>query len=209
MHGPGLPPPREQYVQQRGQGYVITLRVLFALVPVLSCGFFAWASMLRLAIVTRAGKDWALFVLSAACGLLGIWLVGSDPVPDAKGTRTNIGMVLSLATGVASLAYFLYADLRRQQRPPVPAWYPPPMPQQHQPPGYGYGYPPQAAAPAPAAPAPAQTQPLPRPPQSPPPPRIGQVRAELDELSELLRKHGDSNGNGNGDGGADGRGHGR
>ncbi|MFD7028104.1 hypothetical protein ACFWAR_08745 [Streptomyces sp. NPDC059917] len=200
MHGPGLPPPREQYAPQRSQSYVVTLRVIFVLVPVLSCGFFAWASMLRLAIVTRSGKDWALFVLSALCGLLGIWLVGSDPVPDAKGARTNIGMVLSLATGVATLAYFLYADLRRQQRPPVAAWYPPPMPPQAQPQPYGYGYPP-----------PQQTQYLPRPeqpeqpPQSPPPPRIGQVRAELDELSELLRKHGDSNG----DGGADGRGHGR
>ncbi|MFI5984091.1 hypothetical protein ACIBEA_24795 [Streptomyces sp. NPDC051555] len=209
MHGPGLPPPREQYASQRSQSYVIALRAIFTLVPLVSCGFLAWASMLRLAIVTRSGRDWALFVLSATCGLLGIWLVGSDPVPDAKGTRTNIGMVLSLATGVASLAYFLYADLRRQQRPPVTAWYPPPMPQQHQPPQYGYGYPPQAAAPA--GPAPAQTRPLPpplpQPPQTPPPPRIGQVRAELDELSELLRKQGDSNGNGTG--GTGGQGHGR
>ncbi|MFJ7208783.1 hypothetical protein ACIQWR_35295 [Streptomyces sp. NPDC098789] len=205
MHGPGLPPPRERYANQRSQSYVIALRVIFTLVPLFSWGFLAWASMLRLAIVTRAGKDWALFVLSATCGLLGLWLVGSDPVPDAKGTRTDIGMVLALATGVASLAYFLYADLRHHQRPPVTAWYPPPLPPQAQPHAqpYGYGYPPQPAAPA---------APLPQPPHSPRPPRIGQVRAELDELSELLRKQGDSNGNGNGGGyggGADGQGHGR
>ncbi|MDJ0380609.1 hypothetical protein [Streptomyces sp. G-G2] len=189
MHGPGLPPPRQSHGNQRSQVYAVTLRVIFTLVPLLSFGFLAWVTMLRLAIVTRARRDWVLFVLSAACGILGFGLVGADPVPNGRGTQTDIGMLLSLATGVASLSYFLYADLRRQQRPAATDWYPPPMPQQprHQP--YGYGYPPQSATPAPAPPR--QTRPLPQsqqPAAPPSPPRIGQVRAELDELSELLRQ---------------------
>ncbi|WP_330330820.1 hypothetical protein OHS33_14535 [Streptomyces sp. NBC_00536] len=187
MHGPGLPPPPQRYGNQRSQAFAVALRVLFALVPLLSFGFLSWVTMLRLAIVTRAGRDWGLFVLSAVCGVVGFGLIGSDSVPDAKGTQTDVGMVLSLATGVATLAYFLYADLRHQERtaPTAPtAWSPPPMPHQPQPQPYGYGYAPQPATPVPAQPHPPQ----PPPPQTPPPARIGQVRAELDELSELLRK---------------------
>ncbi|MER5732458.1 hypothetical protein ABT084_29685 [Streptomyces sp. NPDC002138] len=185
MHGPGpgFPPPRRQHGNQRSQVYRVVLRVIFAVLPLLTFGFLAWITMLRLAIVTRAGRDWALFALSAGLGVLGFVLVGTDPVPNAGGARSDVGMSIALTTAVATLAYFLYADLRRENRPPAADWYPPPHPPQAP---YGYGYPPQAATPAPAPTQPPQA--FQQPQQPPSPPRIGQVRAELDELSELLRR---------------------
>ncbi|MFE3937324.1 hypothetical protein ACFXPJ_27055, partial [Streptomyces goshikiensis] len=48
----------------------------------------------------------------------------------------------------------------------------------------GYGYPPAHTPTSTPAPVPAPNL----PPATTPPPRIGQVRAELDELSELLRR---------------------
>ncbi|MET9698292.1 hypothetical protein ABZY31_15380 [Streptomyces sp. NPDC006529] len=201
-HGPGLPPPHQQYGPQRGQDAVIALRVVFALVPLLSCGFLSWVTMLRIAIVTRAARDWVLFALSAALVILGFALIGTDPVADGGGTRGDIGLALLLATGVAALAYFLYVDLRRPSRPAATDWYAPPVPPQ-QPQGYGYGYPPQAGTTVPAPPRHSpqpqprpHQQPLPQPPHTPSPPRIGQVRAELDELSELLRKQETERGHG-------------
>jgi hypothetical protein len=44
-------------------------------------------------------------------------------------------------------------------------------------------------APAPMTHAPVPRPPVPAPPQRPAPVRIDQVRAELDELSDYLRKH--------------------
>ena len=49
---------------------------------------------------------------------------------------------------------------------------------------------PYAGTPVPQPPAP-QSAPAPPPPQRPAPVRIDQVRAELDELSDYLRKHED------------------
>ncbi|MFD3511786.1 hypothetical protein [Streptomyces sp. NPDC058657] len=79
----------------------------------------------------------------------------------------------------------------------------------------GYGYPPQQPTPPPGyqqpprqypqsqpqqpqQPQPHPQQPQAQPQQQPPPrpPRINQVRAELDELSELLRKEGPQDGDG-------------
>ncbi|MFB7469061.1 hypothetical protein [Streptomyces sp. NPDC056224] len=175
MHGPGYPP---QHGHQPGNGTVVTLRVLFSLLPILSCGFLAWASMLRLAIVTRATRDWMLLGLSAVLSVSWLVLIGLDPTPDTDGWQGNTGAFGTLLTGLATCVYFLVADIRHYERRaavPTAQWYP------AQPARPAYGYPP-AQAPAPA-PLPPQV-----PPQPTPPPRIGQVRAELDELSELLRK---------------------
>lgn len=49
----------------------ITVRVLLTVLVVLSLGFLAWVAMLRIAIMRRSGRDWALFwgqlVLNIAC----------------------------------------------------------------------------------------------------------------------------------------------
>ncbi|MET9989368.1 hypothetical protein ABZ061_07350 [Streptomyces mutabilis] len=78
---------------------------------------------------------------------------------------------------------------------PVPPQAPVPQPQSASMPQIPQ--PPQA--PLPQAPLP-QT-PVPPPPQHPAPARIDQVRAELDELSDYLRRHGGSGGSGTPEGG--------
>ncbi|WP_411106877.1 hypothetical protein [Streptomyces sp. cmx-4-9] len=184
MHGPGLPP---QHGHQPTSGGVVTLRVLFALLPLLSCGFFAFGSLLRLALVTRKTHDWLLTVAGFVLSVSWLVLIGMDPTEDASNWQGNLGAGGSIVSGLAICVYFLVADIKHYENASRTAhWYPaqagpaPYAAPQHRPPVQGYGYPP-AQPQVPAQP--------PMPPQHhTPPPRIGQVRAELDELSELLRK---------------------
>lgn len=199
MHGPGTPPP---HGHQPSTGGVVALRVLFALLPILSCGFLAWGTMLRLALVTRKTRDWWLMGASGAALILWLGFIGADPTPDTSGWQGNVGAFGTLATGLAVCVYYLVAEIRHFEAlkagPAAAGWYPPPAspyvpPQQQTGPAYGYPpaaqpaqhQPPQAPHQPPQAPRQAAPEPAPAPA---PPPRIGQVRAELDELSELLRR---------------------
>ncbi|MEU3723120.1 hypothetical protein [Streptomyces sp. NPDC031705] len=195
MHGPGIPPQQGPHGHRPVSGATMSLRVLFTALPVLSCGFFAWGALLRLAILTRKPRDWALLVLTLVLSVVWIVFIELDPTAETNGWQGNVGAGGSIFTGFAVCVYYLVADIKHHEAralAPAPApWYPaapqapygghhqpqPPHQPQHQPqpphqttPGYGY---PQAQQPAGQ---PAQ------------PPRLGQVRAELDELSELLRK---------------------
>ncbi|MEU9232017.1 hypothetical protein [Streptomyces subrutilus] len=189
MHAPGIPP---QHGHQPSSGGVVALRVIFALLPILSCGFFAWGSMLRLAIVTRAARDWTLLAVSGALSVGSVVLIGLDPTPDTSGWQGNTGAGGIILTGFATCVYFLVADIRHHERQraagPQAHWYPArpaPYAAPHQTTTPSYGYPATHTTTPSAATAP---QVPPQLPQPTPPPRIGQVRAELDELSELLRK---------------------
>ncbi|MFE5810522.1 hypothetical protein [Streptomyces sp. NPDC056491] len=192
MHGPGLPP---QHGPQSNSGGVVALRVVFMLLPVLSCGFLAWGSLLRLALVTRKSRDWILMVVSGVLAVVWMTLIQIDPTPDVNGWQGNLGAGGSIFTGFAICVYFLVADIKYHEAlrtAPTAQWYPAQSaPYAHpQPTGPAYGYPPASTAttrPSTPAPTPAPAPPQ-VPPQATPPPRIGQVRAELDELSELLRK---------------------
>ncbi|WP_225801393.1 hypothetical protein [Streptomyces sp. NK15101] len=167
----------------------ITVRVLITVLVILSLGFLAWVAMLRIAIMRRAGRDWALFwgqlVLNIACVV---------PLEQRfAGTWMNTaGMVVLLVQMALVACYFLVVDIRHHQPAPVVIMVPsagaPPYPYA----APGYGPPPGEVT----VPHPVQGS-IPRPPvQAPPPPRpaagqgprIDQVRAELDELSDLLRK---------------------
>ncbi|MEU9086731.1 hypothetical protein [Streptomyces sp. NPDC048357] len=186
MHGPGLPP---QHAPQSTDGGVVALRVVFMLLPILSCGFLAWGSMLRLALVTRKSRDWVLLVVTGALAVLWMTLIQLDPTPDVNGWQGNLGAGGSIFTGFAICVYFLVADIKHHEarRTALPAYGYPAAPYAHPQqasPSYGY---PHAQTPVPQQPAAAPVPPQ-APPQPTPPPRIGQVRAELDELSELLRK---------------------
>lgn len=243
--GPGPVPPR------RGTPtHVIWLRVLFAVLPLLSCGFLAAAAPLRLAVVTQRARDWVLFCVSVVITLTCLILMPDD----VETLQADLVMGSLLLHAALYTGYFLYADIRhfenRQAAPAAPARGIPPygttFPAGVA--GTGYGYPAQTgqtgqagrtypgmppvtappyARPQPPVAGPAQPhqpqphqpqpvqQPIPAPHQQPPhqpvqappqppvqaphqppqqqpaspaAPRIDQVRAELDELSDLLRR---------------------
>ncbi|MFI8070022.1 hypothetical protein ACIF85_14715 [Streptomyces sp. NPDC086033] len=185
MYGHGAAPPA------RDSGTVITLRVVLAAVGFLSCGLLACAPLFRIAFLRGRTVDWVLawagLPLSIAC----FAVVGSLPESDP---RTDVAMSLVLLFGLFSSVYFVVMDIRVHQQRRFAGFPPPQGPTVHT--GYGYPqptppYPPthQPQPPAPAVPAPGVVPPLPPPPQRPAPARIDQVRAELDELSDYLRKH--------------------
>ncbi|MFE5486915.1 hypothetical protein [Streptomyces sp. NPDC056527] len=192
MYGHGFPP---QTPQRAVPASVIVLRVLFAVLPLLSIGFLTWGTMIRLAVVTRRTLDWILCGVSAAVMITGLVLLPDD----VETTQADVAMSMILLNALGFTVYFLVADIRhdkvRLALPVPPAAFTPygtTVPQHRA----GYGYPPQ---PGPVAPPQAAVPPQPAAPSQPPQPavppqppvpgpRIDQVRAELDELSDLLRK---------------------
>ncbi|WP_077798486.1 hypothetical protein [Streptomyces sp. JHA26] len=217
MHGHGYQQPVKQ---PPPTGWLVFLRVLFVVVSVLSIGLLAWTMLLRLAIVTRKGLDWGLFVAALAADALALVLIGTEPGDEVHTVGGWTGMALLFGTLVAAMAYYLAADVRHFHQLRYGAGYAPaPAP------GYGYPQPPAAPytattvpqtarqptaphplhTPPPMPPAPVPTPPPVQaptpapapvpPPHTPAPARIDQVRAELDELSDYLRRH-----DGNGDG---------
>ncbi|WP_329386838.1 hypothetical protein [Streptomyces sp. NBC_01716] len=206
MHGPGIaqPPPSGT----PSPGMLAFLRVIFVGLPLLTCGFLAWAATLRVAIVTRSALNWWLVVGNVALCAVWVYFLAQDDTDDFSSPEGNIGVFGMLFTGIASVTHFLFVDIRHYagRRAPYAGYYPPHMAPPYQPPaansGYGYGgptrpmagpqqqqpqqpqppYPQPGPQPGPANPAPSQPNP------STPPPRIDQVRAELDELSDLLRR---------------------
>ncbi|WP_353943029.1 hypothetical protein ABII15_16195 [Streptomyces sp. HUAS MG91] len=187
MYGPGAAPP------SRNDGTVITLRVLFAVLSVLSCGLLACVPLFRIAMLRGKALDWVLAWVALPLTLALLAVVGSLPEADP---RTDVALALVLIIAAASAVHFILYDIRRLQTPPRPPMgpYPPTAPT------VGYGYPPQQPQPyaQPTVPLPPHTMPTqtpgpapaPVPPQNQgqPPQRIDQVRAELDELSDYLRK---------------------
>lgn len=214
MHGHG---PAHPVKQPPPVAWLVFLRVLFVVVSVFSIGFLAWGMMLRLAIVTRRSLDWGLFVAVLAADVLSVVLIAAEPGDEIHTPGGWTGLCLLLGALVAGIAYYLAADVRYFQQLRYAAWAP----------GPAYGYPQGGAAPYTAAPppphgAPSHTPPppvaaphtpppaygqapyssVPRstpPPRRPEPARLDQVRAELDELSDYLRRH-----EGRPDGGPDG-----
>ncbi|MFI9005146.1 hypothetical protein [Streptomyces sp. NPDC053541] len=193
MYGQGYPPPAGPQQRPGVPASVIVLRVLFAVLPLFSIGLLTWATALRIALLTRRAVDWVLFALSIVLIVVCLVLMPDD----VETTRADVVVATILLSAAAFTGYYLAVDIRHDRirlRGPVP----PPAP--YNPyaatvPQQAYGYPqarPQARPPVQAQPQP-PVQPQPpapvRPPQvAPSSPRIDQVRAELDELSDLLRK---------------------
>ncbi|MGW5864802.1 hypothetical protein ACWFRJ_21810 [Streptomyces sp. NPDC055239] len=192
MHGHGYAP---QQPPPTSGGTPTMLRVMFVFLAVMSCGMLAWAMMLRLAFVTRKPADWGLFGLVSALDVTALVLFGVDPGEDEFQGAGTAGMVILLTTMLAAVIYYLFADIRhfsRYRQPQYTGYAAGPQPT--------YGYPQQGPAATPAHLQPTQLQhhkpPVQQPPaqHTPPPPtrpapaRIHQVQAELDELSDYLRK---------------------
>ncbi|MFB7588242.1 hypothetical protein [Streptomyces sp. NPDC056169] len=191
MYGPPQAPQPSPTPPGPASGGLIALRVLFVALPLLSCGFLAWAPMLRLAILTGKVRDWVFCGLTFVVATALFVYMGVTGEKESSDLEAFVGVGTILALGAGSIAYYLVGEIRhhdRRRAMPLPGPVPPP----YRPLGYVYG--PDGApvtttpsgGPAPyicAPPAPAQ-------PQPPTAPRIDQVRAELDELSDLLRKDG-------------------
>ncbi|MFD8808455.1 hypothetical protein [Streptomyces sp. NPDC059597] len=197
MYGHGEPPPA------RNTATVIILRLMMTACALLSCGFFACVPLFRAAFLRGRWYDWlaAWMSLVVSVGCLAVFGEVSETDP-----RGDVAAVTILSLAVVSAVYFLVMDIRvhRQARR---ASHAPPHPQSLP---MAYGYPPvspYASTPAPVppslpagpltqtyvpAPPPQGVPPQSIPPQAPTrpaPARIDQVRAELDELSDYLRKH--------------------
>ncbi|MFB6816021.1 hypothetical protein ACFCV8_15925 [Streptomyces sp. NPDC056347] len=214
MYAPAHPPTPPRRVP--GRGWIVSMRVLFTVLTVGSVGLLLWTPLLRLAIVRRRATDWWLtgagFVF--VCVLLPILGDGGEEPTGID----NVLIPLLLLAMAGSIAYYLVGDVRHYDRltkeramPGPPPGYayaqtvptlpsPAPAPAPVQPP---YPHPQFHPRPQPQQ----QPLPLPQPQQPPPPPqplsqqqtqpsrpshprpqRIDQVRAELDELSDYLRK---------------------
>jgi hypothetical protein len=197
MHGPGYMPPQPPRDIPTS---VIVLRVLFAILPVFSCGMLAWGTMLRLALVTKHVLDWVLFAVVLASFIACFGTLLSDPTENLTMTRSDVSIGIMLAVALAVVPYFLYADIKHFSSrvaqpyygPTVPYGLPPqaqPLPPK--PPVAGYGYPTVPHQPQHQPQPQPQSRPQPQPQSRPQPPRIDQVRAELDELSDYLRKEQD------------------
>lgn len=212
MHGHGYTQPVKQPPHP---ALLVFLRVLFVVMAIFTVGLMAWAMLLRLALVTRRGLDWGLFVASFAAIVTGLVLLGVEGGEEIHTVGGWTGLILLLGTLIAAIAYYLSADIRHFHQLRYGAYGPKPAPA----PAYGYPQPqsPYTATTLPQTPAPIPQSPLPQPPaprdavphapvppaqppQRPAPARIDQVRAELDELSDYLRRQ-DGNSNGGYEGG--------
>ncbi|MEU0782881.1 hypothetical protein ABZ341_15015 [Streptomyces sp. NPDC006173] len=190
MHGHGYAPPPPK---RPPTGLLVVLRVIFGALPLLSIGFLAWGSTLRVALVTRRPLDWWIFLGSLLAMGISFAYLSTDHTDDFSSPNGNVGMIILLLNAAACTGYFLFADIRHYSRL-TPPGYPVPLHQAAHP-GPHYGYPQTAASGSPyGTPVPHQQGPVAQPPVVPPPPqrpapvRIDQVRAELDELSDYLRK---------------------
>ncbi|MEU2778342.1 hypothetical protein ABZ646_37055 [Streptomyces sp. NPDC007162] len=171
---------------------LVLLRVVFVATGLFSLGFLTWVMMLRLAVVTRRSVDYGLLVAVAAADVLSLVLLGSEPGDDVHTAGGYVGITLLFGTLLATVVYYLAADVRHFQRrraqyaaqsygyaPPVSPYTTGTAPLDTRPPH----------TPPPILRQPSAHPPIPAPPQRPAPARIEQVRAELDELSDYLRKH--------------------
>ena len=211
MYGPGqaLPPPRPAT-----SGAVIGLRVLFTVLPIVSLGLLAWIPMLWLGFQRKRSFDWLMFAVVAGMAVVAFSCFGFSD--DDNDWQANFGGTLLLICMFGTAAYFLIADIRgARTRPgnwPATSGYPQanpyvtgpisggpgataPRPPQGYPAAQRYATPPPAPIPGRTPPPAPSTPPAnppantPVPPSNPPTgPRINQVRAELDELSDYLRK---------------------
>ncbi|MEU3458683.1 hypothetical protein ABZ721_01840 [Streptomyces sp. NPDC006733] len=210
MNGPGITPPPPNDGARTG------LRVLFVLLAVMSCGMLAWTPLLRIALLRRRNAvDWVLCGASFVLCVVLVILLGSGGDSGDSGNdnspRDNAVVSILFIQAIVVAVYYLVTDIRhykavdaraaalaygqqgRQQFPygGVRTQHP----QQTQLPSARADYNPYRDTPTPG-PGPSQTPvptPVPTPTPTPDPaahpaPRIDQVRAELDELSDYLRK---------------------
>ncbi|KOX35740.1 MULTISPECIES: hypothetical protein [unclassified Streptomyces] len=191
MYGPTQVPQVPRPPRSSLSGGRIALLVLFCLLALLSCGFLSWAPLLRLACVTRRVRDWVvcgvLFAGSAA--LFAYAAATGDKEAGTAESFAAVGVMVTLVAG--SITYYLFGEIRHAEGPRTVHAYGPAGYDAYGSDGVAATVPRADVRPnpytAPVAHPPVVPGPATPVPQ-PPGPRIDQVRAELDELSHLLRK---------------------
>jgi hypothetical protein len=170
MYGP--PPVMSPAPPARSVGVLrVGLWVLVAVVLVGGVGIFAFVPLTVLAARSRAARDLALVVGSFAFSVVSLLVTALQHDPNHPTLGYELVALAMLLHGIVATVWFVVSDLRHQrherhlralrQAPPFPAPFAPPVP-----------------PPFPASfPAPPVQQ-----------DRLGQVRAELDELSDYLRR---------------------
>ena len=171
MYGPvtTTPPPRRRGARVG----TVLLRIVLAAVALVSMGVLAWVPMLGLAAAHRRIRDWLLFGATLAASIASVALAGGTT--DENSLRSNAGTALMLGTAASAAVYFFIVDLRPSRSGPHSA--------NPYPAAYSY-----AAAQPTYAPAAYPGHPGGPSPSLPRQDRIGQVRAELDELSAYLQQ---------------------
>ena len=96
--------------------WLVLLRLLFVAIGFLSIGLLAWVMLLRLAIVTRRALNWCLFGAGVVINFLSLALVGSEPGDDVHTPIGYFGMFMLLGGLVATVAYYLAAEIRHYAR---------------------------------------------------------------------------------------------
>jgi hypothetical protein len=133
-----------------------------------------WVPLVRIALVRRRARDWAVLVLTALLATVGFYMIASTP--DSDNPESDAGVALMLTLAVACTVSFLVAELRAPLTRPLP--YGPQWPAHLPAPS---AQPNQAAPPAPLVPSGEAAPLVPLVP-------LWQVQAELEELSALLHQ---------------------
>ncbi|WP_103530129.1 hypothetical protein [Streptomyces sp. SM11] len=191
MYGYG-PSPQQPATSRPSSATLTAVRVILVVVTVLSCGLLGWAAMLRLAIVTRRPRDWILLVVVMVLngGLFAFIMATPDDPDDMSDAAVLVQFLWLVGVLAGVISYYLYAEIRHYNSlgtpPPyaAPTTVPPaPLPYQQHPAQHQHQH--QRPQPNP------YTVRTPPPTPAPAPQRLDQVRAELDELSDYLRKEGE------------------
>lgn len=209
MYGP--PPVMSPVPPPRGVGMArVALWVLVGVVLVGGVGLFAFIPLAVLAVRGRSARDALLAVASLAFSVLAVVVEPRQQDPAHEPVWFGLLACGMLAHGIAVTVWYVVCDLRHARSRALggPAQAQAPVWAQGQPwagmPPGGRPAPPAprgrtaewptsaATAPAPTAAAPTgsatPTVAMPFAPLPEQPDRLGQVRAELDELSDYLRK---------------------
>ncbi|MCZ0979892.1 hypothetical protein O1L60_15190 [Streptomyces diastatochromogenes] len=126
MYGPPQAPQVPQPQKSPVTGGRVALLVLFCALALLSCGFLAWAPMLRVAVLTRRALDWVLFGVTFAAGaaLFAYAAATGDQESSTAEAFAAVGIMMLLVAG--PLTYYLVTEIRRLDRGgAAPAYLPP------------------------------------------------------------------------------------
>ncbi|MGK5642282.1 hypothetical protein ACSNOK_28800 [Streptomyces sp. URMC 126] len=109
MNGPG---PAQRQPHRPGGAMVVTIRVVIVAITVCTAFLLSWIPMLRVAIVRRRARDWALFWVVLVASVAWIIMLGDR---YAKTVWNTVGVSCAVGTGLLTTAYYLWSDIRHHR----------------------------------------------------------------------------------------------